>query len=71
MTIRQLAEQLAKKSDDMLAGAKALAERLEEKKKAGKLVAGEEQDWHIAILANVKRAEELRADAEALKALIG
>lgn len=71
MTIRQLAEQLARRSEDLLAGAKALADRLEEKKKAGKLVPGEEEGWHTAIFANVKRAEELRADAEALRALIG
>jgi len=71
MGIRQLAGRLADRAVEVRKGAKALADRLAEKKKAGILKPGEEKDWQKAILSNVKKAQELEADAKELKKLIG
>jgi hypothetical protein len=71
MTVRELLDQLKKRHGALLSGARALAERLAEKKKAGQLSPGEEEDWHDAIFTNVKAAEEVQQDIDALGTLLG
>lgn len=53
---------------EIMKGAKALAERLREKEKAGQLKPGEKEDWLTAIESNVKKAQEIRAEVRKLLA---
>ncbi len=70
-TIREQAEDMVKKCRAVLSGARALAERMEEKEKAGQLTDEEEEGWRTAIEANVKRADELNREITALAKRIG
>lgn len=70
MSVDELVKLLEEQMKGIVAGAKALADRLAEKKKQGNLTPREEAQWHDAIYANVKRAEELRRDVEKLRKLL-
>lgn len=66
MSIEELVDALKHQATEIMKGAKALSDRLEEKRKAGGLKPDEEKEWLKAIQANVKKAQELRADVQAL-----
>ncbi len=69
MTLDQLVGQLEDQAKEIMKGARALAERLEEKKKEGTVSKADEEQWHDAVCANVKKAEELRQDVANLLTL--
>ena len=68
MSVEDQIKLLEQEAVEIMKGAKALAERLKEKEKAGQLKAGEKEDWLTAIESNVKKAQEIRAEVRKLLA---